>query len=829
MKRWLFYTLTSMLTGISSAQTLDDFSDGNFTHSPTWQGDTGHFQVVSQRLFLQAPAQTDTSQLSTLIDPPDSAFWSLDFRMDFNPSSSNYVRWYLLSTEPNFNAAQEAYFVQVGGSSEDRVSLHKRVGSTDMILWESGVDAVDLDTVQLRLKATYHDGIWSLAQLQSGSWIPLASALDSLSRPFQNTGIWCRYTSTRSDRFSFDDFSYVFSPWTDTLDPSVIHSTLLSPSSLQLTFNETVSADNIRLRRLPSGSWFDAHPNRETGETFHLSLDQAILEGSLYQIELAEWSDLSGRTLDSTWTLSYYRPKLRDVLITEIMADPTPAVQLENREYIELYNRSAQPVSLNRLVLSVNGTQTNLSETAILHPGAFHVLYDLPSLPNSGAQVLLMDSSARLIDAVEYSPRMHEHSYKSEGGWSLVLADTSRSCMGSRVWVSSSNPNGGSPGEWDAFSDLPQPRNRWLSYGYVYNELELRWFHSLDSVYWAENPPEVIQEGVLLYHTLKAPFRTERMQFSKPIPNEGFLLYWPKGLRDCVGRYFVPDTLHILPVVPPDSGDVRISEVLFEPSDGHVEWLEWVNSGEHAVELGELRLAEYNPRFNSLDQVRIPFAESLVMNPGERWVWTTNREELWSSYEELDSFSVHSTAEWLSLINDSLSVALMTSGFEVLESFRYKRDWHVPFLLETADVSLERRDFTASSRSSSNWYSGPSAREGGTPTRPNSHAETRPRSSGQVRPELFTPNGDGIADFSVLSWSFPEPGWTASVRLINLSGQLVFEHPDRGIMPKNMEWSWSGQGFSSYRCAPGIYIWVLEAQNPSGKREFHRIPCVLSF
>ncbi|QTN38378.1 lamin tail domain-containing protein [Cryomorphaceae bacterium] len=828
MKKWFFYTLALMLSTCSSAQILDDFSDGNFTYSPPWQGDTGHFQVMFQRLFLQAPAQTDTSQLSTLIDPPDSASWSLDFRLDFNPSSSNYLRWYLLSSEPNFNAAQEAYFVQVGGTSEDRISLQRTIGSTEVMLWESGVDVVDLDTVQLRLRATYHDGIWSLAQLQSGSWIPLGSAVDTLSRPFQNTGIWCRYTSTRSGRFSFDDFSYAYSPWVDTLDPRIVHSTILSPSSLQLTFSETVSADNIRLRKLPLGSWFDAHPNRETGEIFLLSLDQPIQEGSLYQIELAEWSDLSGRTLDSTWTLSYFRPKLRDVLITEIMADPTPPVQLDQREYIELYNRSAHPLALNRLVLSVNGIQTSLSGNTILEPGAFHVLYDLPSLPNSGAQILLMDSTARLIDAVEYSPSMHE-SFKSDGGWSLVLADTSRSCMGSRVWVSSANPNGGSPGEWEVLSELPQPSNRWLSYGYVYNELELRWFHSLDSVYWAENPPEVIQEGVLLSRTLKAPFRTERIQFSKPMPNEGFHLYWPKGLRDCLGRYFMPDTLHVLPVSDPDSGDIQISELLFEPSDDRVEWLEWVNTGKYAVDIGDLRLAEYNPRFMSFDQVRTPFDQSLVMNPGERWVWTTDPEELWSSFAELDSFSVHGTTEWLSLTNDSLSVALLTSGFEVVESFHYRREWHVPFLLETEDVSLERRDFNSSARSSSNWYSGPSAREGATPTRPNSHAETWPRSKGQVNPELFTPNGDGIADFTVLTWSFPEPGWSANVRLINLSGQLVFEHPDSGMMPKNMEWSWSGQGFSSYRCAPGIYIWVIEAQDPSGKREFHRIPCVLSF
>ena len=829
MMRYVFLVWCLAARWVSlDAQVLDDFADGDLSMDPPWYGDTADFEVVSERLWLNALPQTDTSWISTLIPPPDSAEWKASLRLDFNPSGSNYLRWYLLATEPDLTAAQEGYFVQVGGSSSDRVSFCHFASGSESVLWESNVDAVDLDTVSLRLRVEYFEGNWKLERFVNNGWSLWGSASDTLNRPFQNTGIWCRYTSTRSDRFSFDDFIFDYHLWEDTLDPFVESYQLSGSNSLTIEFSEVVNADNIRLRALPSSSWFDAHPDRETGELFIFNLDQPILDGIAYRVELMEWSDLSGRTLDTNWIIVYHRPRLRDILITEIMPDPSPPVELPNQEYIEIFNRTTREIELERLELWVNDKVVNLAAGQI-KPGSFLVLKDIPRLPNSGAKVMLKERSGRLIDAVDYSIDDHTISAKEEGGWSLVLADTARSCYGDRVWVSSEDPRGGSPAEWDVSAELPQPRNRWLQYGWYGDTVELRWLHPLDSVYWHFNMPRVVGGALELAAGIEHPFDVEYWRFSGVVPNKGVEVYWPNGVRDCRGRHSFPDTLRVFPVTTPDSGDIRVSEILFEPSEDRPEWIEVLNVSGHAIDMSDLQLGTYDLKFGVVDDIRKPFQRPTVLSPGERIVCTRDPEQLWENYTDLDSFMVWPTQEWLALSNDSLVVGVFTSGFELIEVFQYSITDHLPYLWTTKDVSLERVNMDSSGLEGSSWHSGPTALEGATPTRPNAQFNGASLTQGFTYPEIITPNGDGLNDLTTLSWSFPKRGWRARVFVVDMNGRLVYEHPAAGSTPEKMNWTWSGQRYSGTLCLPGIYLWVLELTSPSGREELHRVPVVLSF
>jgi hypothetical protein len=116
------------------AQLQDDFSDGDFTNSPTWSGTDVYWTITpDKRLRSNGPSATATLYLSTpnaLIDNTEWRFW---VRVAFNPSTQNFARVYLIAdradlTDPNL----QGYYLKLGGitGSADSLELWLQNGST---------------------------------------------------------------------------------------------------------------------------------------------------------------------------------------------------------------------------------------------------------------------------------------------------------------------------------------------------------------------------------------------------------------------------------------------------------------------------------------------------------------------------------------------------------------------------------------------------------------------------------------------------------------------------------------------------------------------------
>ncbi len=65
-----------------------------------------------------------------------------------------------------------------------------------------------------------------------------------------------------------------------------------------------------------------------------------------------------------------------DVIISEIMADPVPAVDLPAKEYIELYNRTQYSFNLKNWSLSDGSTSCVIPEKLILPGGRYDLVSD---------------------------------------------------------------------------------------------------------------------------------------------------------------------------------------------------------------------------------------------------------------------------------------------------------------------------------------------------------------------------------------------------------------------------------------------------------------------
>src|SRR6218665_585127 len=160
--RTTFTTVVLLLaTQQMFGQIVDDFPDNDLLRS-VWNGDRQNFTVESQRLRLLAPAETGNSYLSTPSRSINDAVWQFYVRLDFNPSSTNYARVYLVSSQPVLNDTLRGYFVMIGNTA-DEISLYRQTGSTRTKIIDGLDGRVNTASVEVNVRVTRDaTGNWQL-------------------------------------------------------------------------------------------------------------------------------------------------------------------------------------------------------------------------------------------------------------------------------------------------------------------------------------------------------------------------------------------------------------------------------------------------------------------------------------------------------------------------------------------------------------------------------------------------------------------------------------------------------------------------------------------
>lgn len=138
-----FLLLTSLfLAQLGFAQT-DDFTDGNFSASPVWSGNTSNFSIETSSPYVTGGASTDGFYLAsstsvgniTLTTPSTEVTeWKFSWGSgDFSPATSNYFGIILMSSAPitgNITGTSwSGYFLKIGNSSPDPIELWKKNGA----------------------------------------------------------------------------------------------------------------------------------------------------------------------------------------------------------------------------------------------------------------------------------------------------------------------------------------------------------------------------------------------------------------------------------------------------------------------------------------------------------------------------------------------------------------------------------------------------------------------------------------------------------------------------------------------------------------------------
>ncbi len=733
IKRILF--VISLFIGLSAfGQFNDDFSDGDFTNDVLWTGESGLFEVdPNLELHLNAPAVSDIAYLSTSSQSINNASWEFFLRLDFNPSGSNFADVYLLSNQSNLEESLDGYFVRIG-NSEDEVSLYRQDGNSINEIIDGTDDLTDASIVEIRILVSRDaSGNWELLADPTGgdNYISQGTVNDDTHQSSSFFGVKCTYTSTRSDKFYFDEFVVSGDGFMDTQAPVLEDIIVITNQSLRLIFNEAIdpiTAQNLSNYNVDQGIGNPDNVNQPSANFIDLSFSTAFNNGQVYNIDVSGLADLSANIITPlSEDFFFFFPgtaEVGDVIINEIFADPSPSQGLPELEYIEIFNAGDEVYDLQDWVYVNSSTERFLSSFPLLQ-GQYVILCDeedesqflsfgdvigidnFSALTNTGDSLTLRSNTGLVIDIVSYTDDWYQNEQAAMGGFSLERVNPNLACSGMNNWIASTNPNGGTPGIQNSVLnniedtsppeiltiDIENTANVILIFNEPMDEISLEF-----GTYNIDNGVEVI--GVNSVGDFNDRIR---LSFSPLLDPTLVYTITVENVFDCEGNDIGIDTIEIQLGFPPEFGDIIISEIMSDPSPSvglpEAEYVEIYNASDRLINISNC----------ALDDAIIP--NNTFIEPGQYKILASTESALdfftFEDYIGLEPWSsvfLTNSGENLQFRNaQDILINQVTYDIDTHESNKREGGW-----------SLEIKNLNEICRGMSNWASSVNF-QGGTP------------------------------------------------------------------------------------------------------------------
>jgi len=830
---------------------MDDFSDGDFTTNPAWTGNDAKFIISSGLLKLQAPTIAEKAYLTTTSNVIYNASWEFFVRMDFNPSSANYTRVYLVSNQSDLTLPLNGYYVMIGNTA-DEISLYRQGASTLSKIID-GVDGrVNLSTVSVKVKVTRDaSGNWQLFSDvgSTGTYVSEGNVSDQTHTVSSYMGVHCTYTSTRSDKFWFDDFIATETPMPDLVPPALVSVQAMNQNSILVIFSEEIESSTAQTTTnfVLSNNLISSVIQQADGKSVIIELSTSLTNGLQYTLQISGIQDLDGNTMATiAHDFIYFVPlpvNNKDVIVSEFMADPTPTIGLPESEFVELLNRSTNPVDLEGWKLS-DGTTTSILPKNILMPHSRLVITpttsaasftnaigvsNFPSLNNTGDNIILKNLAGTTIDSISYTQAWYHSGEKKDGGWSLEIIDPENLCEEEENWTASENIQGGTPGSQNSvFASNPDLIGPIAELAIVISPiaLEVSFNEKLDgnALISATTNPEIIFTSIKYSSTLKKIVLIASFPF---LASTSYSLTL-SNVFDCSGNELTNKTINFIFPEAASTNDILISEVLFNPKSGGVDFVEVYNTSSKHISLKKWELT--NVDVNTFINPEKIENENLVIAPKSFLVFTTEPTVLKAHYPR--------TIEGVCIVNalpsmpdDEGSIALLDSLGGVMDYFLYNDNYHVIFLKDKEGVSLERVSLETPTNDANNWRSASQAENFATPGYKNSAASNGSSTSeGEVKvePEIFSPQV-APTDFTKIIYRFTQGGQVVNATIFDQQGHVVKVLANNEVLGPEGFFRWDGDRDDGGRARAGYYVAWVEVFDSSGKVTTYRNRIVVTF
>lgn len=650
----------------------------------------------------------------------------------------------------------------------------------------------------------------------------------------------------------------VFNNLPDTDPPVLLDILAPNEDTLVLIFNEPLDSSSVFLAEVQvsgigTANLVRVHKTDITRCVYHLP--SALGENLRYDLEIKNLQDCEGNSLSQTFSAAvvYLVPEpaaLFDVVIHEIMADPSPALGLPDAEYIELFNRSEKPISIENWQLS-DGNDIARLPAFILLPGDYCVLTStatddefpagiqvlgisgMPGLNNRGERIAISNENGELIHFVRYSDDWYQDDEKAEGGYALEMIDADNVCAEMDNWRAAATNVFGTPGlansAEETNSDNVEPSISSV-FAPTANRVEVYFEEKLDTAqalnlgyYGLEGEVNAFSKASMLGNNWDAVALTTAQALQA---NRLYVLEIDQ-LNDCAQNR--AEDLEATFALPErvDSFDIVLNEVLFDPPTGADDYVELVNRSNKYLDLATMGLAGFNDD-GALEDINPLSTASALWIPGEYKVFGTDVAAMLLQYTVKDESTVFAIEDLPSLPNDAGELALVRlADSAIIDRLRYDENWHYSLLRSVDGVSLERVNVDAGTQNRANWHSASSAAGYGTPGYRNSQASDSAVATAGVSlsRNAFSPDDDGFEDFVQVKINLEKGAKaSASIKVFSLNGQVVKSIANHEVLGTENLYKWDGTNENGEKVPLGPYIIWVEVVETAGTHEQFKLP-----
>jgi Lamin Tail Domain len=538
-------------------------------------------------------------------------------------------------------------------------------------------------------------------------------------------------------------------------------------------------------------------------------------------------------------------PNRFDVVISEIMADPTPQIALPNNEWIELRNVSSTAFNLSGWRIADATGQSGPMPVYTLQPDSFVIVCtasavaamsaygptisvtSFPSLDNTGDIIYLKSAQNKIIHAVSYTDAWYQNELKKDGGWTLEMIDTKNPCSGFTNWKASIDLKGGTPVKKNSVdavnTDAAAPQ---LLHAFATDSVNITlvFDEPLDSTAAAITTRYSISDGIGTPQSVivTAPvFDKVSLRLNAALQRNKVYTVTASAVTDCKGNSIgSKNNAKVGLSEVADSFSIVINEILFNPKSNGTDYVEIYNRSNKIIDLKQTYIANRSST-GAIANIKQLSADNYLLFPQDFMVITEDPLIVKRDFITKNPDAFITVPSMPSFNDDESYVLILNAQGAVTDELHYNEKWHFKLIDNNEGVALERIDYNAPTQQQDNWHSAATSVGYGTPTYKNSQYKINDGVKGDVTvtPEIVSPDNDGIDDFATIAYSFPSSGYVANITIFDAAGRPVRYLQRNALCGITGNFRWDGLGEKNQQLPVAIYVVFTEIFSTGGKKK----------